>query len=302
MKLKAFFRWLAAGFVVGWCIFTGAILSASADVFTVDPTQSSLTLSGSIFGNAIAPQGPGSLTTTYVGTIQATQTVSTIQFTGSSLITAQTNGSWQPLAGGGAGNAPADYGGVATSVAATAYAAFRSIVLDVTNAPVPVTNGQFSASSLTFSFSTNVAGALDYRYSGLASGSGSKLASGNSTNNVATLATLTTNGNTLTLTLGVNVKFTFTLVSSGDTIVNVVGQIVATRSLTASPLVLQTPTVTNQVVTLKWQSPAGQFFQVQSSSNLIAWQTNASGITSGSTSYIWTATNLAPKGFYRLAH
>jgi hypothetical protein len=60
--------------------------------------------------------------------------------------------------------------------------------------------------------------------------------------------------------------------------------------------------VTNQAVTLKWQSPAGQFFQVLSSSNLITWQTNVSGITSGSTNYSWTGTNPAPNGFYRLAH
>jgi hypothetical protein len=75
---------------------------------------------------------------------------------------------------------------------------------------------------------------------------------------------------------------------------------VATRSTTA-PLVIQTLTVTNQAVTLKWQSLAGQFYQVLSSSTLQTWQTNASNITSASTNYTWTGTNPASKGFYRLA-
>jgi len=127
------------------------------------------------------------------------------------------------------------------------------------------------------------------------------LLSGDATNNVTTNAILATVGSTQTLTLGVNAQFTFTVISSGDTIVNVTGQLVATRSTTA-PVVIQTPAVTNHAVTLKWQSPAGQLYQVLSSSNLLTWQTNASNITSASTNYTWTGTNSASAGFYRLAH
>ena len=62
----------------------------SPTAFTVDPSQSSLTLSGSLntpFGMAtLMEQGPGSLTTTYGGTITADFDLSanTISFLGGS--------------------------------------------------------------------------------------------------------------------------------------------------------------------------------------------------------------------------
>jgi len=291
---------MVTGFVAGFSLLSGEISVASADVFTVDPTQSSLTLSGSILGSTFTPQGAGSMTTIYNGTIQVAQTPGTIQFTGQSLITAQTNGSWKPLAGGGNGSAPADYGVAASSAVGTVNAAFRSILLDVTSAPVPVTGGQFDPSGLTFLFPASATSAIDYRSS---IASGSKHATGNAANNVADLSTISTAGNVQTLTIGVNVQFTFSLINSGDTIVNVAGQIVATNSPSViAPVVLQTPTVNNQVVTLLWQSPTGQIYQVLSSSNLATWQTNGPNVTSDSTNYTWTTTNPAPKAFYRLVH
>src|SRR5689334_16563259 len=102
----------------------GGIFRASADTFTIDPAQSSLTVSGMVFGIAFNPQGAGSLTTVYNGTIQVAQTGGTIQFTGGSLIAAETSGSWKPLPGGGNGSAPADYGGLA-NIAGSAFVAFR---------------------------------------------------------------------------------------------------------------------------------------------------------------------------------
>jgi hypothetical protein len=300
MKKNSFSRVMVAGLVASFSLLSGEIFVASADVFTIDPTQSSLTLSGSILGSTFTPQGAGSMTTVYTGTIQVTQTPDTIQFTGQSLITAQTNGSWKPLAGGGNGSAPADYGAAASSAVGTVNAAFRSILLDVTSAPVTVTNGQFDPSGLTFLFPASATSAIDYRSS---IASGSKHATGNAANNVADLSTISTAGNVQTLTIGVNVQFTFSLINSGDTIVNVAGQIVATNSPSVvTPVVLQSPTVSNQVVTLQWQSPTGQIYQVLSSSNLATWQTNGLNVTSDSTNYTWTATNSAPKAFYRLAH
>jgi hypothetical protein len=290
---------LAVCGAVSWLLLAGGMDLASADVFTINPAQSSLTISGSILEYGFAQQGAGSLTTAYNGTIRATQSGGTIQFTGQSVITAQTNGSWQPLAGGGSGNAPADYGAqISIPFVGTGYAALRSILLDVTSPPIPVSSGQFSASSLTFLFPTNATSAIDYHS---AVGSGTKVATGNATNNVATLATLTTAGSTQTLTLDINAQFTFTLVSANDTIVNLAGQFVATRNVAPTQVVLQSPAVTNHVVTLTWQSSSGQFFQVLTSTNLTAWQTNASNVTSATTNYTWTGTNPAPDGFYRLA-
>jgi hypothetical protein len=299
MKQYSFSRVMVASFVAGFSLVSGEISVAFAEVFTIDSTQSSLTLSGSILGSTFTQQGPGSMTTIYNGTIQVAQTPGTIQFTGQSLITAQTNGSWKPLAGGGNGSAPADYGAAASSAVGTVNAAFRSILLDVTSPPITVTGGQFDPSSLTFLFPASATSAIDYRSSIT---SGSKLATGNGANNVAALSTITTVGNVQTLTIGVNVQFTFSLINSGDTIVNVAGQIVATNSASVvAPVVLQSPTVSNQVVTLQWQSPAGQIYQVLSSSNLATWQTNGPDVTSDSTNYTWSTTNPAPKAFYRLA-
>lgn len=301
MKQNFYCRVMVASLVAGCSILSGDIFVAKADVFTIDPTQSSLTLSGSAVNFTFTQQGAGSLTTVYNGTLQVAQTGGTIQFTGGSLIMAQTNGSWKPLSGGANNNAaPADYGAQANTGVGTATVAFRSILLDVTSPAIPVTSGQFDPSNLTFLFPASATSAIDYH---TPFASGTKPATGNAANNVAALATITTAGGVQTMTIGVNVQFTFTLLSPGDTIVNVVGQIVATNSAdVVAPVVLQTPKVTNQVVTLGWQAPAGQFYQVQGSSNLLTWQTNANNVTSASTNYTWSETNTAAKTFYRLAH
>ena len=93
MKLNIFKLSVVTGYAIGFFTLAGGTFSATGDVFSIDPTRSSLTLSGSILGNTVSPQGTGSLTAAYAGTIQATQAVGTIQFTGQSLITAETNGS-----------------------------------------------------------------------------------------------------------------------------------------------------------------------------------------------------------------
>jgi hypothetical protein len=307
MNMNLFCGRRAAGVAGGLLSLVLGVSTVAADVFTIDSNLTSCAISGTItiagFSAPIQQQGAGSLTTKYGGTIQATQTANTIQFTGLSLIAAQTNGSWQPLAGGGAGSAPANYGASMSFAGGivTAKVALRSVLFDVTSPPITVTGGQFNPSNLTFLFPATATSTLDHKESGLVSASGSKSLTGNATNNVATLATLTTVDNQQTLTIGVNATFYFEINSPGDTIVNVVGQLVATRT-TTPPLVLEKPTVTNHVVTLKWQAPAGQFYSVLSTSNLLTWQTSASNITSASTSYSWAGTNPAARGFYRLAH
>ena len=258
MNIHLFCGRRAAGVAGGLLTLVVGVSTVAADVFTIDSNLSSCAISGSItiagFTGTIQPQGSGSLTTKYSGTVQATQTAGTIQFSGLSLITAQTNGSWQPLAGGGAGSAPANYGVFVNFAGGvvTANVALRSVLFDVTSPPITVTSGQFNPSSLTFLFPATATSTLDYRESGAISGSGSKSLTGNATNNVATLATLSTVGTQQTLTIGVNTTFYFQISSPGDTVVNVVGQLVATRT-TSAPLVLENPTVSNQVVTLKWQ-------------------------------------------------
>src|SRR5262245_40538661 len=83
-------------------------LTASAQVatFQVDPTVSSLTVSGTALGAPILTQGPGSLTTTYQGPLLVQLGSNTISFIGGSAVTANNSGNWQPLPGGAPGSAP----------------------------------------------------------------------------------------------------------------------------------------------------------------------------------------------------
>ncbi len=274
-----------------------------ADVFTVDTNESSLTLSGTIqaLGSAYAltPQGSGSLTTTYSGTIQAAQAAGTIQFTGQSLIQGQNTGAWQPESDGSSGSDTANYGGQVSALGQLVEVALRGILLDVTSPVISVTSGQFDSSSLVFGFSTSGTGLLSYNAGFF--GSGAKSLTGYATNNVSALATLATAGVEQTLTIPVNAVFYFSLLSQDDTALNVKGQFVAVRNAVPS-LAIQSIGVTNRVVTLQWQSPAGQSFGVMSSPDLTTWQTNASNVSSSTTAYTWSGPATAPKTFYRIAN
>lgn len=99
-------------------------------LFSLDPS-SSLTLSGSINGSAITQQGPGSLTTTYQGTLSAdvASDDSTISFfNDGNTAAADDSGSWQPLPNGASGSASANYGGqVNLGIFGTARAAVRGL-------------------------------------------------------------------------------------------------------------------------------------------------------------------------------
>ena len=243
-------------FATGGLALGLALAPATADVFSLDPNQSSLTISGTVQGANLAQQGAGSLTTHYGGVIQATQTASSIQLPGQSSIEAMNTGNWQPLADGSAGLAPANYGALVNLAAGLVKvkAALRSLVLDVTSPALTINSaGQFASTNLTFLIPTNANSALSYLVTGLMDSSGSTALSGQSTNNVTAFATLVTNGEAQTLTIPVNAQFMFSATSTNDTILNLVGQLVATRTAAAvaKAPVLQSLAVRSQVVTLQ---------------------------------------------------
>jgi hypothetical protein len=273
---------------------------AFAQIFTIDTNQSSVTISGSILGYPFQEQGPGSLTTSYQGTVQTALVAGTIQFTGQSLIQAQNSGSWQPKADGSAGSEPANYGATASAGFATVTTALRNVQFDAISPVINVASGQFDASSLTFSFPTNAASTLAYNVTGLISMSGAKPLSGYATNTVASQATLAGSGTQQTLTIPVDATFLFTLVSENDTTVSVKGQLVATRA-TTTPLAIQSIKVQAHMATLQWQSAPGEQFQVQSSTNLKTWQTNAANVTSATGTYTWSGAATAAQQFFRIA-
>jgi len=86
----------------------------TAVTFNLDSAQSSITVSGTVAGQPLTTQGPGSLTTHFNGTVDATldstSSPTQITITGSTL-NAMVSGQWRPLAGGTDGTADADLGG-----------------------------------------------------------------------------------------------------------------------------------------------------------------------------------------------
>jgi hypothetical protein len=292
-------------FAAGWAALTFTLAPAAAVVFTLDTNRSSLTVSGTVQGAAIAQQGPGSLTTKYGGALQATQTGNTIQISGQSLITALNSGNWQPLTNGSAGLSPANYGASVSLVAGFVHvkAALRFLQIGICSPASAINvNGQFALTNLVLSFPSNAASSLAYQETGLASGSGSVALAGQSTNNGPAFATLSTTGNMQVLTIPVNTQFAFSTASPNDTILNVAGQLVATGP--ALPVLISIPQSSigqSRVVTLQWQAPTGQQFQVQSSADLAGWRTNAVNVTSTTTNYTWSGPATAPQAFFRLA-
>jgi hypothetical protein len=125
--------------------------------FTIDPTVSSLVLSGMVGGQPIQEQGSGSLTTTYEGSTSADINLfqdkgGTIQFLGNAIgdeAIADISGIWQPLPDGSPGSAPANYGGAVQVFGSTAVVAVRGTAASAANA-APVDLAQTDAGSYAF--------------------------------------------------------------------------------------------------------------------------------------------------------
>ena len=207
-----------------------ALTAAEAAVFYVDPTVSAITLSGSgtltsVSGDwnytafpgfsggfivtgagTLVQQGPGSLTTSLTGTIDASHAGALLTFNNAS-ISATNNGTWRPDGSDNAINAAsAQLAGqvnpnvtihftdnilsfilnllsplIENQLGQTTYAAARSVDLKLTGNSAVAGDGSFNASSLTGAFTsgninigglTNETWALAGLSSSLGSGSG----------------------------------------------------------------------------------------------------------------------------------
>ncbi len=292
---RMMFSGFAGGVLFLSAVFFANRMQAGQVVFAIDPTRSQLTLSGKIAGNTLTSQGSGSLTTTYSGNINANVSSSTIQFTGSSTITAETNGVWQPAVGGGSGSAAADYGAQATvSPFGTVYGALRNLVFDVTSPSLTMTGTNFDSSALVFSFTPSSNSSLDY-YNAVVT-HGTLALSGYSTNTIANQASLSTNGNVEQLVIHINTQFTFTLLSSGDTPLDLTGQIVATNL--PAPFI-NSIIVTNQNVVLSVENATTQS-QLLSSSNLVTWSSASATVSSNAGMIIFTVPTAGPRAFFQV--
>ncbi len=203
MNTKKSPRVAFAGGTAAALLFLSLPLHADALTFTVDPTRSALTLSGSAFALPFTPQGGNAqaLVTSYAGTIQANLSAGVLTFTGGSAITGQLNPG-HPFTPAGTGT---DNYGVAASGfvpgfgVATISGAYRDFTLDITAGTAQ--NG-LAAAGMSLSLT---AGKLDY--SGSLSGTSSLVGAGGA-NTSAGLVSLTSAGGFDTLSLPVHFQIT----------------------------------------------------------------------------------------------
>jgi hypothetical protein len=152
-----------------------ALPAAQAATFYVDPAQSTISVSGTIGGNAFTPQGPNSLSTTYRQTLNLQLASDSVTFPGGSVVIGNNSGTWQPAIGGGPGSGPANYGGQLTLfLFFTHYGAMRNMVFDITSGQLALSGGQFSP-AVSF-----IATGGNFDYDGAFSGAGSAPLAGNS--------------------------------------------------------------------------------------------------------------------------
>lgn len=109
-RLKNRVVFLSAGLAAAVCCSSAM---AAMVTYIVDSSQSELTASGSTLGGTVLlePQAPGSLATSYSGTIDADLLVTTFQFVGGT-VDADVSGDYIPGPGGVGGPSPGDYGGL----------------------------------------------------------------------------------------------------------------------------------------------------------------------------------------------
>jgi hypothetical protein len=275
---------------------------AELKTFTIDQTQSVLTISGTFSGFAIDPQGPGSLTTHYTGTMETDLSDTTIAFVGGSQIAGVTNGNWEPGPSGVAGTAPADYGGEVVNFFVNGKAAVRNILLDLISDPLTVSNGIFPSQGLEFTFPFTASTAFDYNYSTLgASGSGRQPFAGILTNAVNTNATLNAQGAELVLTLPVDIAGTASVQNPNDLQYRLQGQLVA-RSAAPVPLRINSFQLSSGQLGFTLATTPGQSFTILASTNLTDWLTPVDQFTATNNPTVRTVALPAapPQQFFRV--
>jgi hypothetical protein len=206
--------------------------TAAPYTFTIDSTQSALTLSGAVsladLGTfPVSQQAPGSLTTSLSGTVELdTDLATTLTFSSGSSIAPDIGGAWSPTAGGFAGTQPAEYGvRIPVSVIGGVDYAATNTVFDATSAPIGLLAGAFDATQLTLNLLTTT---VDFQSFGLLSGT---FGTGVVTNQAAIDqlggGTLTVVGNVATLIVPIQISETLPIANS-VAYLTLTGQLVAT--------------------------------------------------------------------------
>ena len=197
-------------------------------------------------------------------------TEDSVTFVGGSALTANDSGDWEPLVGGAAGSAPANYGAKGGNFLASGTAALRDIVFDLTSDAITMLNGTFAADSLEFSFPDSATSTLDYTISGILGDAGTQALAGRATNDILTAASITQVGDNLVLTIPVD----YTLVITGDVSAQfrVVGQIVGTAPNT-TPLIVGNLVVTPGQLGFSIPTTPGKTYTILGSTDLLDFST-----------------------------
>ena len=186
-------------------------------VFTIDPSLSSVTLSGEAAGFDLKRQDDGSLKARYEGQIVTDYTANTsIRFLGGSDIIAETRGNFDP------GGAPGNYAAEVRQVGVTMLeAVIRRLELDLFSQPIAIAGGSFASAGENVRVTRG-----RFSYDTIAQDDSFDLDGQETSNKTAAASTITTGGDGVTrLTIPVDVTYEY---SSASAKLQLKGQIVAT--------------------------------------------------------------------------
>lgn len=271
--------------------------------FTVDPSQSYVTLSGQIGGFPIRPQGPGSLTASYGGILRALVASNSIGFPGGSRIDAAVSGLWQPGPGGVDGTAPANYGAAAADSLGSfaSYFAIRNLAFDVTSPCLPLIDGAFAVSGIPLQPVGDPGPTEDLR---LVQPFPYALSYPRTTaliNQLNTPGRVENSGGNQTLILPIHTEALLlgSIPGAGESRLFFDGAIIAHRVL-EPPIVITHSGVTNGVFSMRWNSADARSYRVEATTNFVHWQTVASPILGTGNSTSWSTPATQPAQFFRV--
>lgn len=218
----------------------GAVVLANPITYTLDPTQSKLTLTGNVNSSPFTAQDINTNVTSFSGTIKADRGASTIQFiSGSSMVAAFVSGQVDPDRQAQVGFTDpfqADYAVQAPLApmidpvdTTTGYFTFFDLVLGATSASIPVAGGNFAASGVTGQFTSGFYAYVRYGdlYENIPN-SGTPTLVGNAAVNGGTTGSLLAAAGVETLTLPVNLTFTSNNADGINVTFTLTGNLVAT--------------------------------------------------------------------------
>ena len=236
---------------------------ATADVslYQLDPTRSYLTLQGSTSGVNWSEQATGSLKTSFSGWLAIDFSSPYLSFLAGSTATASTSGNWQPGSKGSVVPSPADFGGKVTVGSGLGanhlLSAVRNLEFNLSGDGIPYGGGDFDASGIKFSISTNGNAVVDYRANGLVIAFGEKSLGGDSVVNSATEGLMPPIfAEIASIVIPVDLELPSQTSLGGNTTFHLTGQLVGTRGVAIlRPNLLWVPSTQNpQQFTLVWES------------------------------------------------